>query len=329
MVNRGEESRGTAPKTALVFPGQGSQYVGMGKNLVDECPEAIQVFEEASSALGFDVAELCFNGPADRLNSTPNTQPAILTVTYALYRCILARVPDMRANAVCGHSLGEYSALVAAGAMKFQDAVRLVRRRGIIMSEAFPSGAGAMAAILGLDASQVVAACAESSGSGCGVVEPANFNCPGQVVISGAREAVEKAAGLALSRGAKRAVFLSVSGPFHSSLMKDAGDRLAPYLEAVEIQQPAVPFVANVTADFTSDPGQIRDLLRKQVSSPVRWWESISRLWERAGIRRFIEIGPGQVLSGLVRKIAPGAEIISIEPGKPLQKALEFLKGVL
>ncbi|HHV61900.1 MAG TPA: ACP S-malonyltransferase [Firmicutes bacterium] len=323
MINEGVK------KTALVFPGQGSQYVGMGKNLVGECPEAMRVFEDASSVLGFDVAALCFDGPADRLNFTPNTQPAILTVTYALYKCLRAHMPDMRVDAVCGHSLGEYSALVAAGAIEFREAVELVRKRGLIMEDAFPSGAGSMAAILGLDASQVVAACEECSGEGCGVVEPANFNCPGQVVISGAREAVEKAAEVALSKGAKRAVFLTVSGPFHSSLMKAAGDRLASHLEAVDIKRPGIPFVANVTADFASDPDQIRDLLRRQVSSPVRWQESISMLWERVGIRRFIEIGPGQVLSGLIKKIEPEAEIISIEPGKPLQKALEFLEGVL
>jgi [acyl-carrier-protein] S-malonyltransferase len=283
---------------AFVFPGQGSQKVGMGQALADAYPEARAVFEEANAALGEPLSRLCFEGPEDRLMLTENTQPAILTVSIAACRVLAARgvVPSF----VAGHSLGEYSANVAAGPLAFGDAVRLVRRRGQYMQEAVPVGTGAMAAILGLDADAVRQACEDAAQGE--VVSPANINGAGQVVIAGAAAAVQRASQRAKEMGARRAIPLPVSAPFHCALMKPAEERLAPELHAVPTHEPAIPIVANVDAMPKRDARAAIDALIRQVASPVRWEEVVRRLASE-DVTNYVEVGPGAVLSGLVRKI--------------------------
>jgi [acyl-carrier-protein] S-malonyltransferase len=286
----------------LLFPGQASQFPGMGKELHDAYPAARRTFEEASEALSRDVAALCFRGTEEELRMTENTQPAIFTVSVASFR-VLAAETGIRPVAGAGHSLGEYSALVAAGALPLREAVRVLRSRGRYMQEAVPVGEGAMAAILGLSPSEVEEAC--RAGAALGVVSPANFNGGGQVVISGAAKAVAAACEAAKAAGAKRALPLPVSAPFHCALMAPAAERLAPELRAIPQGPFAFPVVANVTAVPYGAGDAVAEVLIRQITAPVRWEESI-RAMRAAGADAFVEVGPGTVLSGLLRRIEKG-----------------------
>lgn len=294
---------------AFVFPGQGSQYPGMGKDLAANFGVARHVFEEAGDALGQDLASLCFNGPEDELKLTANTQPAILTTSIATLRAIEEETGLVPAYAA-GHSLGEYSALVCAGALDFADAVRTVRQRGLFMQEAVPVGVGAMAAVIGLKADVLEGFCREAAQGE--VVSPANFNSPGQVVIAGHASAVGRAVELAKSHGAKRALPLPVSAPFHCALMVPAGERLQTVLEGIAVNPLRFPVVTNVEATPNEDASRVRKLLVDQVSAPVRWEESVLAMAE-AGVERYIEIGPGKVLSGLIKRIVKGAATVNVE----------------
>jgi len=293
---------------AFVFPGQGSQKVGMGRAFADADPIVRDTFAEADAALGFALSRLCFEGPEAELTLTEHTQPAILTVSVAIARVLEAR--GWRPDFYAGHSLGEYSAHVAAGTFAFADAVRIVRARGRYMQEAVPVGTGAMAAILGLDGETVAAACAEA-GQG-EVVSPANLNAPGQVVIAGTAAAVERAGAAAKARGAKRVIPLAVSAPFHCALMKPAEDRLAPELRALAVAAPRRPVVANVDAEPKRDGAAAVEALVRQVSGAVRW-EAVVRRLASEGVRTYVEVGPGTVLAGLVRKIDRDARVASLE----------------
>ncbi len=299
---------------AFIFPGQGSQYSGMGKDLVEVFPEARDVFREADDQLGFPISRLCFEGPDDQLKLTEHTQPAILTVSVALFRILETRgkLPDF----VAGHSLGEYSALVAAGALAFGDAVRVVRQRGRFMQEAVPVGMGAMAAIIGLECGVLATICQEAEQGQ--VVSPANINAPGQLVIAGHREAVERAGSLATQRGARKVVPLPVSAPFHCALMKPAEARLATELAAIRFSDLKVPLVNNVDACLITSGEEARAGLIRQVSSAVRWVDDVERL-VRAGVNEFVEVGPGKVLSGLVRRIARDATVTQVGTAQEVQ----------
>ncbi len=308
---------------ALIFPGQGSQYVGMGQDLYSSSATAREVFTEANEILGFDLAKMCFAGPAEDLKITSYTQPAILTVSIACWRVLRERgiIPSV----VAGHSLGEYSALVAAEALSFADALLLVQKRGRFMQECAPANGG-MTAILGLARELVEKACQEASP--LGIAEVANYNCPGQVVIAGESEALAKAMDLARLLGAKRIIPLQVSGPFHTSLMTEAGRKLAVELERVALKKPVYPVISNVTAEVVESPAEIKTLLVKQISSPVRWEESMIRLAAmNTGV--FIEIGPGQVLTGLGKKIVKDRRFVNVENMSSLEKTLDNLKEVL
>jgi [acyl-carrier-protein] S-malonyltransferase len=304
---------------AFLFPGQGSQKVGMGQALAEAFPECRAVFDEADAALGEPLSRLCFEGPEDQLALTENTQPAILTVSVAAARLLRAR--GIRPAFVAGHSLGEYSAHVVAGTLDFRDAVRIVRQRGRYMQEAVPVGAGAMAALLGADEALAVQACTEAADGE--VVSPANLNGPGQVVIAGTRGAVVRAGERARALGARRVVLLPVSAPFHCALMKPAEARLAPELRALRARDPEVPVIANVDAEAKTTASASIDALVAQVSAPVRWQEAIGRL-ASAGVRAYVEVGPGTVLSGLVRKIQRDARVANLESPSDLE-AVEAL----
>ncbi len=290
----------------------------MGRELAEKFPCARRVFEEADRALGFALSKLCFEGPAEELQLTANTQPAILAVSVAA-----AEVLGERADFVAGHSVGEYSALVAAGALELGDAVRLVRKRGEYMQEAVPQGQGAMAALVGLDAVAAAEVCREAAQGQ--VVSPANFNSPGQIVISGARESVARAVELAKRRGAKRAVLLNVSAPFHCVLMRPAEERLGRDLEVLQIREARVPVVNNVEAQPERSAAAIRNGLKRQVTAPVRWEESMRRL-RAEGVELFVEVGPGKVLSGLMRQIDRGAECRNVEDLASLNETLTRLQ---
>ena len=300
-----------AMKTALLFPGQGSQRVGMGRDLAVKFETARRTYEEADEVLGFALSKLCWDGPEDELTLTQNTQPAILTTSIAVFRVLRER--GLQFDVVAGHSLGEWSALVAAGALQLRDAVKLTHLRGTYMQEAVPVGQGAMAALIGLDLAKARAVCAEASQPG-EPVEPANLNGGGQIVISGHTAAVDRAMPAAKAAGAKMAKKLVVSAPFHCSLMKPAADRLAAALEGIVVRAPVVPVVANVTAEPNQDAARIKALLVEQVTAPVRWEESIQAI-AKLGVTRAYELGAGAVLKGLVKRIAETIDVTTI--GEP------------
>ena len=307
---------------AFLFPGQGSQSVGMGRALAEQFSEARAVFDEADAALGESLSATIFDGPADALTLTENTQPAILTTSIAVYRVLASR--GLTPALVAGHSLGEYSAHVAAGTMAFADAVRIVRNRGRYMQEAVPVGTGAMAAILGLDGAAVARACEEASEGE--VVSPANLNGSGQVVIAGTAAAVARASERAKALGARRVIALQVIAPFHCALMKPAEERLAPELRALRVSSPRIPVVANVDAQPKTDGAAAIDALIRQVSAPVRW-EDVMRRLVAEGVTTFVEVGPGNVLTGLARKQARAATAISIESPEQLAAAEATLRS--
>lgn len=286
-------------KRAFIFPGQGSQYAGMGKDLADNFAVARQIFEEADDALGSSMSRLCFEGPEDQLKLTANTQPAILTVSVAALRVLQAET-GLAADYFAGHSLGEYSALVAAGALQFADAVRTVRARGTFMQEAVPVGVGAMAAMLSIEPDVLAAICTEAAQGE--EVSPANFNSPGQIVIAGHTGAVNRAIEIAKAKGFRKAMLLPVSAPFHSSLMVPAGERLAGVLASIMVDDLCSPVVTNVEAKPNDDKGRVKELLVRQVSAPVLWDASVREM-VTLGVKEFVEVGPGKVLSGLVKRI--------------------------
>lgn len=298
-------------KTALLFPGQGSQRVGMGRDLAIKFDVAKRTYEEADDVLGFPLSKLCFDGPEDELTLTKHTQPAILTTSIAVFRALVEK--GLTFDIVAGHSLGEWSALVAAGALELRDAVRLTHLRGTYMQEAVPVGQGAMAALMGLDLEKTKAVCAAASQPG-EPAEAANLNGGGQIVISGHSNAIDRAIPLAKAAGAKIAKKLSVSAPFHCSLMKPAAEQLAAALADIKIVTPRVPVVANVTAEPTSDPVRIKELLVQQVTAPVRWEESIQTI-AKLGVTTAFELGSGAVLKGLVKRIADTITVTTI--GEP------------
>lgn len=298
-------------KTVYMFPGQGAQYIGMGKDFFDQYEICRTVFELASSVTGLDLAKLCFE-ENDKLNITEYTQIAMLTVEAAIE--MVMEQHDLRPDYTAGLSLGEYGALIASKALDLADAFRVIRKRGIYMQEAVPTG-GAMAAVLGLPADAVEKACEQTEG----IVSVANYNCPGQIVITGEQAAVEKAGEACKTAGAKRIMPLKVSGPFHSKMLEDAGAKLAKELECVQFRSIEVPYVTNVTADFVTDEAQIKDLLVQQVSSSVRWQQSVERLIAE-GADEFVEIGPGHTLSGFMKKINREVKVFHIEKPEDLEK---------
>ena len=308
-------------KIAFIYPGQGAQYAGMGKEIYQKYQEAREIFERADEALGFSISKLCFEGPEEELMKTENTQPAILTVSVALTKVLQKR--GIKAEVTAGLSLGEYSSLVLAEALDFEDAVRLVKNRGKYMQEVVPQGVGTMAAILGLENEAVEEICRIASQ--VGIVEPANYNCPGQLVISGEVKAVEKAVELAKEKGAKRAVVLAVSAPFHCSMLKKAGELLEKDLEKIEIKELKIPVISNVTANYVTRE-EVKDLLIKQVSHPVLWEQSVKRMIED-GVDTFVEIGPGKTLTGFVKKIDRTKAAYNFEDEESLLKTLSALEG--
>jgi [acyl-carrier-protein] S-malonyltransferase len=307
---------------AFVFPGQGAQKVGIGRALADAFPICRDTFAEADAALGEPLSTLCFEGPDDRLMLTENAQPAILAMSTAVARLVRSRGVD--ASFAAGHSLGEYSAHVAAGTLSFPDALRLVRRRGRYMQEAVPVGDGAMAAILGLDEARVAQACADAAHGQ--VVTPANLNAPGQIVIAGHAAAVARAGERAKALGARRVIALAVSAPFHCALMKPAEERLAPELRALDAKAPQIPVIANVDGEPKRTAADAVDALVRQVSSPVRWEDVVKRL-AAEGVKTCIELGPGAVLAGLIRKIDPTIEVFSVEDEAGLARLETGLGG--
>jgi [acyl-carrier-protein] S-malonyltransferase len=308
---------------AFLFPGQGSQEVGMGRALAEGSRAAAAVWAEADAALGFPLSRLCFEGPASDLALTTNTQPAVLTASVAAAAALAERGVTPRLAA--GHSLGEYSALVVAGALRFPEALRLVRRRGEFMQEAVPVGTGAMAALLGVELATAEQVCAEAAQGE--VVGVANINSPGQIVIAGHRHAVERAVAAAAARGGKKSVMLPVSAPFHCALMKPAADRLAAELERIAVSAPKIPVVRNVDGGVTTGADEVRPFLIQQVASPVRWTDCVERL-QREGATTFLEVGPGRVLTGLLKRTLEGVRGHAVEDPASLEKAVAAVAGV-
>ncbi|HEY6290756.1 MAG TPA: ACP S-malonyltransferase [Terriglobia bacterium] len=308
------------PQIAFLFPGQGSQSAGMGRDLAENFTVARAVFDEADRVLGFSLSKLCFEGPAEELQFTANTQPAILAVSVAAAAVLAEK--GARPDYVAGHSLGEYSALVAARAIRLADAVQLVRKRGQYMQDAVPVGQGAMAALLGMELAAVEAICYEAAQGE--VVSPANLNSPGQIVIAGHATAVRRAVELAKGRGAKRAIVLNVSAPFHCALMKPASDRLSVDLDALEILDPEAALINNANAEIVRPASAVRDGLKRQVTAPVRWEEAMKRLLAE-GVNLFVEVGPGRILSGLMRQIDRNAKCLHVEDSASLNEALAAL----
>jgi len=303
-------------KVAFIFPGQGAQTVGMGKNLCDNFKEAREVFAEADEALKFKLSSLCFDGPETELNLTVNTQPALLTVSMACLRVIEKNL-EITPDYLAGHSLGEYSALVGTKAFSFSDGVKAVQKRGQFMQEAVPEGEGGMAAVLGLSREQVEEICQEAAQGE--VMTPANFNCPGQVVISGTAKALERAIVLAKEKGSPRTVVLPVSAPFHCELMEPAAKKLKDYLDDVTVNPLAYPVVTNFEAKPNQKANLVKEILIKQVTHPVLWEDSVVAMRER-GVTTYVEIGPGKILSGLVKKIDKSATIYNVEDTESLKK---------
>ena len=310
-------------KTAFVFPGQGSQKVGMLKDLYEAYPIVRERFAQADEALGYSISQLCFEGPDTELVKTANTQPAILTASVACYEILKEKgfTPDI----VGGHSLGEYSALVAAGVLEFKDAVYVVHKRGEYMQEAVPLGEGAMAAILALPREEVVRICGEVNDT-VGSVQAVNFNCPGQIVIAGATKAVEVAAEKMKEAGAKRAVMLPVSAPFHSRLMEPAAKRLQEELDKIEVKDAQIPVVANITGEILKDGATIKEALVTQAAAPVLWEDCVATMVD-FGVTRFVEVGPGKVLTGFTKKINKAMELANVEDEASLAAAIAFLQG--
>ena len=307
-------------KIAFVFPGQGSQYVGMGKQLWNDFDEVKTLYKEASEALGYDIKELSFNGPLEELNKTFRTQPCILTASIAAYRVLTSK--GVLPYVVAGHSLGEYSAIVAADVLPFKEAVKLTEKRGKFMQESVPEGKGLMAAVIGLDRNSVDEVCLNVK---TGYVSPANYNCPGQIVIAGDRTAVEEAMKLAKIAGAKRVLPLAVSAPSHCTLMVEASNMLAELLNTIEFRNSGVSVVNNADAMFLNNAEKIKLSLIKQLNSPLLWEDSIRNIVDN-GISTFIEVGPGKILSGLIKRIEPSARLFNIEDTDSLNKTLKELR---
>jgi len=316
-----EEKMKVLKNTAFIFPGQGSQYAGMGMDICDQSERAREVFYTTDKTLDFPLSRICFHGPEDELKLTANTQPALLTLSIALWE--LLQDKEIRPTACAGHSLGEYSALVAAGVIPFEDAVKLVRHRGEYMQDAVPVGVGAMAAVMGLDSNTVAEILNDARPEGQ-VLSVANLNCPGQIVIAGHANAVNVALPLLKDAGARRVVMLPVSAPFHSALMQPARDRLSPEIDAVEFDEPSMRFYSNVTAGVLTDPENIKEKLKEQVTHPVRW-EELIRNMIADGITRFVEVGAGRVLSGLVRKIDRSVTVQNISDSGTYASFLESI----
>ncbi len=308
------------PKIAFIFPGQGSQYVGMGQDIYNDYPLARQILDQANDVLGIDLTRLCFEGPEEELNLTVNTQPALLALSYALFKLLEAE--GVSPQLVAGHSLGEYSALLAVGSISYQDALKLVRKRACLMQEACAPGVGAMAAIVGLERETVLAICRECNP--LGVVEAVNFNCPGQIVVSGHKKAVQQAVKLAKQKGAKLAVELAVSIPSHCSLMQGAGNELGDYLGNLKWQDPQVPLVTNVDAAIVTKTDGLKSALVKQLSSPVYWEDSIRTMLGQ-GVDTFVEVGPGKVLTKLLKRIERGVACHSVGDAEGLNKTISSL----
>ena len=314
-------------KIAFVFPGQGSQKVGMGKDLIENYPEAEILFSKANIALnkeGIDITKLCFEGPEEELKNTVNAQPAILTISTILFE--LLKKHNIRPSIVAGHSLGEYSALVASSAIKFEDAVKLVRKRGEYMQSATPAGTGSMLAIIGLEKDEISKMCEKIND--IGIVEIANYNSPTQIVVSGEIKPLDKLTKLAKEKGARKVIPLKVSAPFHSSLMKLAKDNLAIYLEKVEIYNPRIPIICNISADYVRNKEEVRSALIEQMNHPVLWVDSIMKMNSK-GINCFVEVGPGKILRGLIKQIIPESKVFNVFDSSSLQNVVEEMEEVL